>query len=172
MKGGTRAGSIGAVQGKMKKNGTGGKRGLAELERRAENGDGEAAWVLGDAYADGERVVLPDGTCTQVRRNRDKAIRWFRLAVELGHTDAMCRLGCLLTDTGRPEAEAEGIALLKRAWRRGCLEAAQNLAVTYSELGNPRRCVAWLRASCKREESADWFLLALRLRPDTGCGRI
>lgn len=151
----------------MKKNGTSdycarrGARGIAELERRAENGDGEAAWVLGDAYADGERVSLPDGTHVKVRRDRKKALRWFRRAVELGRTDALCRLGVLLTDTGRPEDVAEGIALLKRGWRKGCPVAAQNLAVTYSELGNPRRCAAWLRNACKREGSADWFLLGI-----------
>lgn len=152
----------------MKKNGTSerrarrGARGIAELERRAENGDGEAAWVLGDAYADGERVFLPDGTRVKVRWDREKALRWFRRVVELGRTDALCRLGVLLTDTGRPEDVAEGIALLKRGWRKGCPVAAQNLAVTYSELGNPRRCAAWLWNACKREESADWFLLGHR----------
>ena len=73
----------------------------------------------------------------------------------------MCRLGCLLADTGRAEAVAEGIALLKRAWRKGCHVAAQNLAVTYSELGKPRRCVEWLRKACQHEESADWFLLGI-----------
>ena len=156
----------------MKKNGTGGMsgtgrggkrrgRGIAELERRAENGDAEAAWVLGDAYADGNGVTLPDGSRAKVRRNPDKAIRWLRRAAELGETDALCRLGCLLTDTGRPEDSAEGIALLERAWRKGCPTAAQNLAVAFSELGNPRRCAAWLRRSCKRGESADWFLLGI-----------
>ena len=136
-------------------------RGIAELERRAENGDGEAAWVLGDAFADGGYVPLPDGRCMKVRRNTGKALRWCRRAVALGHTDALCRLGVLLIDTGRTEAVAEGMKLLKRGWRTGCPEAAQNLAVTYSELGNPRRCVVWLRKSCRCEESADWFLLAI-----------
>jgi tetratricopeptide (TPR) repeat protein len=135
--------------------------GIAELERRAENGDGEAAWVLGDAFADGGDVFLPDGRCAKVRRNTEKAIRWFRLAVAQGNTDALCPLGVLLTNTGRPEAVAEGMKLLKRGWRMGCPEAAQNLAVTYSELGNPRRCVAWLRKTCRCEENADWFLLGI-----------
>lgn len=136
-------------------------RGTAELERRAENGDGEAAWVLGDAFADGGRVALPDGRTAKVRRDTGKAICWLRLAVALGSTDAVCRLGVLLTDTGRKEAVEEGLKWLKRGWRMGCPVAAQNLAVTYSELGNPRRCVAWLRKSCQRAESADWFLLAI-----------
>lgn len=135
--------------------------GIAELERRAENGDGEAAFALGDAFADGGSVFLPDGGTVQVRRDTTKAIRWFRLAVALGNTDALCRLGVLLTDTGRTEAVAEGIKLLKRGWRRGCLVAAQNLAVAYSEQGNPRRCVAWLRASCRCGDGADWFLLGI-----------
>ena len=150
--------------GGMAGNGIGGKRrgpGIAELERRAENGDGEAAWVLGDAYADGDWVSLPDGPRAKVRRNEGKAIRWLWRAAELGETDALCRLGCLLTGTGRAEDLEEGIALLKRAWRKGCPTAAQNLAVTYSEMGKPRRCVAWLRRSCTREESADWFLLGI-----------
>lgn len=137
------------------------ERGIAALERRAENGDGETAWILGDAFADGGRISLPDGRNMKVRRDTTKAIRWFRLAVALGNTDALCRLGVLLTDTGRPEAVAEGLKLLKRGWRMGCPVAAQNLAVTYSELGNPRRCMAWLRTSCRCEDSADWFLLGI-----------
>ena len=136
-------------------------RPLAALKRQAQNGDPESAWLLGDAFADGDTISLPDGTSAKVRRNRPQAIRWLRLAVALGSAEALSRLGCLLTDTGRPEAVAEGLALLKRAWRKGCPVAAQNLAVTYSELGNPRRCADWLRKACEREETADWFLLAL-----------
>lgn len=136
-------------------------RGLAEWVRRAENGDREAAWTLGDAYADGGWVVLPDGGRRKIRRDRGKAVRWLRRAAELGETAALARWGGLLTDTGRPEEVAEGIALLKRAWRKGCFTAAQNLAVTYSELGEPRRCIAWLRRACRHEESADWFLMGI-----------
>ncbi len=133
----------------------------ALLERRAENGDGEAAWILGDAFSDGGCVSLPNGQCVKVRRNTEKAIRWFRQAVARGNTDAVCRLGALLTDTGRPGTVAEGMKWLKRGWRMGCPVAAQNLAVAYSEQGNPRRCVAWLRKACQCEESADWFLLGI-----------
>ncbi len=137
------------------------ERGLAEMMRRAENGDREAAWTLGDAYADGGWVALPDGTRTEVRRHRGRAIRWLRRAAELGELDALARWGVLLTDSGRPEDVAEGIALLKRAWRQGCRVAAQNLAVTYSEQGNRRRCAAWLRKACRHEESADWLLMGI-----------
>ena len=44
---------------------------------------------------------------------------------------------------------------------KGCHIAAQNLAVTYSELDKPRLCMAWLRKACQHEESADWLLLKI-----------
>lgn len=137
------------------------KSGIRELERRAGSGDGKAAWTLGSAFADGDALWLADGTRKQVRKNTEKAIRWLRLAAALGETDALCHLGCLLTNTGKSEDVAEGILLLKRAWRKGCHMAAQNLAVTYSELDKPRLCVAWLRKACQHEESADWLLLGI-----------
>lgn len=148
----------------MKERGTGKREksgGIAELARRAKRGDGEAAWVLGEAYADGDEICLEDGTREKVRRDVGKAVRWLRLAVALGEADALCRLGCLLAERGREKGVAEGIALMKRAWRKGCRVAAQNLAVTYSELGKPRRCVEWLRKGCRHEESTDWFLLGI-----------
>lgn len=135
--------------------------GIRELARRAERGDGEAAWVLGVAYADGDEICLEDGTREKVRRDKGKAVRWLRLAAASGEADALCRLGCLLAERRREKDVAEGIALMKRAWRRGCRVAAQNLAVTYSEMGKPRLCVAWLRKGCRYAESADWFLLGI-----------
>lgn len=97
----------------------------------------------------------------KVRCDTEKAIRWFRLGVARGHTDAVCRLGVLLTDTGRPNAVAEGMKWLKRGWRMGCPVVAQNLTMAYSEQDNSRRCVAWLRKACRCEESAAWFLLGI-----------
>jgi hypothetical protein len=135
------------------------RRQIEAWKRAAEGGDAEAAWTLGDAYASGE--TFADGRRVEVRRDRAEAIRWFRAAVELGSTDALCSLGTLLTDTGRVADVAEGISLLKRAHRRGDLCAAHNLAVTYSELGNRRRCTAWLKKSLRNRDGSALFLLGI-----------
>lgn len=85
---------------------------------------------------------------------------WKR-AAEGGSTDAPCRLGTLLTDSGRAEDVAEGSSWLKRAPRRGDLCAAHDLAVAYSELGNRRRCAAWLKKSLRKQEGSALFLLGI-----------
>lgn len=136
------------------------KRWLDELARKAESGDAEAAWFLADAYSSGE-AFLPENRLAKVRRNPGKALRWARVAASLGLPEAMALLGTLLTDSGKPECIREGLAWLRRAYRKGCAVAAQNLAIVHSELGHPRRCVFWLRKSCLRGESADWFHLAV-----------
>ena len=75
--------------------------------------------------------------------------------------DALNNLGVRLTDSRCPGDAARGIALLKRAYRLGSIVAAANLALAYSEQGNRRRCIHWLRKACLRPESADWYHLAI-----------
>ena len=132
---------------------------LAGWKRAAEGGDAEAAWALGDAYENGE--TFAEGRRVEVRRDREEAIRWFRVAAGLGNTEAMGCLGTLLTDSERAEDVVEGIAWLKRAHRRGDSCAAHNLAVTYSELGNRKRCAAWLKKSLGNREGRALFLLGI-----------
>ena len=75
--------------------------------------------------------------------------------------EALNALGVRLTDSLHPGDAARGIALLKRAHRLGSIVAAGNLALAYSERGNRRRCIHWLRKACLRPESADRYHLAI-----------
>lgn len=133
---------------------------IDQLKTKAEQGDAESAWRLGDAYSTGT-LLLSDDCLLTVSRDLDKALHWSRQAVALGSWEAMPLLGTLLTDSRNPMRVKEGIAWLRRSYRKGIPEAAQNLAIVYSELGNPRRCVFWLRKTCLHAGHADWFHLAI-----------
>jgi hypothetical protein len=145
------------------------KQQIAAWKRAAAGGDAEAAWRLGDVYANGE--AFADGRRVAVRRDRAEAIRWFRLAAESGDAGALCNLGTLLAETGRADDTAEGISLLKRAHRAGDACAAHNLALTYSELGNRRRCAAWLKTACRGGDNADWLRLGIAYAAGYGVRR-
>ena len=133
---------------------------IDQLATKAEQGDAVSAWRLGDAYSTGI-LLISDACLLTVPRDLDKALHWTRLAVALGSQEAMPLLGTLLTDSRDPMRVKEGLAWLRRAYRKGFPEAAQNLAIAYSELGNPRRCVFWLLKTSNNAVNADWFHLAI-----------
>ena len=71
---------------------------LAELRRRAEQGDVDALYSLGLRYDAGRAGVLG------IPRDAPEAMRWFRLAAEQGHTDAQFSVGL---------GYAQGVGVLK-----------------------------------------------------------
>lgn len=115
------------------------------LRRQARRGDPEAEWGVADRYGDGckdrsGKIV--------VKRNQRKAVRWFRRAAEHGSSPAQNTLGVLLSNGEglRKDVDA-ALAWLRKAFRAGDPCAAQNMAITYREIGDLRAAVKWFRKS-------------------------
>ena len=74
---------------------------IAEIRRRAGQGDPDAQLSLGVIYANGEGVLKDDG----------EAAQWYRLAADQGHATAQFTLGLMYTNgawryTGRCRSRA------------------------------------------------------------------
>jgi len=115
------------------------------LLARAKRGDPEAEWEVADRYGDG--CKNRDGK-TLVRRSRRKAAQWFRRAAEHGLSAAQNTLGVVLSngDGVRKDVD-EALSWLRKAFRAGDTCAAQNIAITYREIGDLRAAVKWFRKS-------------------------
>ena len=90
-------------------------RGTAELIKQAENGNVEAQYNLGIAYATGEDGIF---------RNGAQAVHWLRLAAEKEWASAEKALGEKYRDgDGVPKDTAEGSRWLRRATEQGYADA-------------------------------------------------
>jgi TPR repeat protein len=104
------------------------------LLARARRGDPESEWEVADRYGDGcknhkGKIV--------VRRSRRKAAEWFRRAAEHGLAPAQNTLGVLLSNgDGIRKNVNEAFVWLRKAFHAGNSCAAQNIAITYREIGD------------------------------------
>lgn len=122
--------------------------------------DVEAMWILGDAYLNGGFTIGDGERFVKVHRNRTLAYKWLRRAALCGSKEAMLTLGAMYYSTAKT-SQAFNTALRWElmAWRSGEVLAANNIAITYSRMGNARACFRWSRKSF--ESTNDGFLLAL-----------
>ena len=142
--------------------------GVEDLRRKAEGGDSESQWLLGDRYHQG----------IDVEQDHAEAARWYALAVEAGHAGAMYRLGLLrLTGQGVEPDRARAEELLVAAARAGYPRAPVALATFYLGMGAPEetdfiKAYAWLRVAERQgwlatDEAAGMRdLLESELRPE------
>jgi uncharacterized protein len=115
------------------------------LLARARRGDPEAEWEVADRYGDGCRS---HGGKIIVRRSRRRAAQWFRRAAEHGLHAAQNTLGVLLGNgDGVRKNVDEALSWLRKAFHAGDASAAQNIAVTYREIGDLKAAVKWFRRS-------------------------
>jgi TPR repeat protein len=113
------------------------------LLARAKRGEPEAEWEVADRY--GEGCKNHSGKIV-VRRSRRKAAEWFRRAAEHGLTPAQYILGVLLGNgDGIRKNVSEAFLWLRKAFHAGDSCAAQNIAITYREIGDLRTAVKWFR---------------------------
>jgi len=115
------------------------------LLAQAKRSDPEAEWEVADRYGDGCKnhsgMIL-------VKRSPKKAARWFRRAAEHGLAPAQNTLGVLLSNgDGIRKNVDEALSWLRRAFRAGDACAAQNIAITYRQIGDLRTAVKWFRKS-------------------------
>ena len=97
-------------------------------------------------------VLYDEGTARDrsghflVRRDRRRARTYWKRAARLGDPAAITVLADDLTRSAhRPKALAQAERLYRRAFRLGYATAAENLAVTYRNLGRHRDAVRWYR---------------------------
>ncbi len=127
---------------------------FAALKEAAAKGDIDAAWVLADAYADGF-VMRGKGAWFPVRRNRAQAERLYRLVAATGERDVILSLASVQKDLH------EALRLERKAWRMGIVDAANNMAMTYSMMGRPKMCFRWLRRGYAIDPGGHAYHLAL-----------
>ena len=136
---------------------------IDSLRKLASNGDVTAMWTLGDAYDSGFFFIRGKHSVEYVCRNRRLARKWLRRAADKGCTGAMIALASSYTNCVHRKRRSLEIAieLEKRAWKMGEKLAANNVAITYSMLGDSRRCYRWLEKYYSA--TGDGVLLALSL---------
>jgi TPR repeat protein len=121
-----------------------GKALLADLERRAEAGDAEAQYALGEVYYDGTLPGIP--------KNYQVAVQWFSRAAASGHARAAFGMA-LAYDNGRgvPNDDAQAVVWYRRAAEKGVVDAQFNLATMLSSgSGVPKNI----------PEAINWYLKA------------
>ena len=95
---------------------------IEELRQKAEAGDAEAAFRLGQRYDQGDGV----------RTDLAQAATWYRLAAEKGNVDAQNSLGSLYLDgAGVPKDFAQALDWFTKASAGGNVDAVVSLAYMY-----------------------------------------
>jgi len=112
---------------------------------RAKQSDPEAEWEVADRYGDG---CKNHSGKILVKRSRKKAAQWFRRAAEHGLGPAQNTLGVLLSNgDGVKKDIGEALSWMRKAFHAGDTCAAQNIAITYRQIGDLRTAVKWFRKS-------------------------
>lgn len=149
------------------------KAGFIALMRKARKGDAESQWQVGQTYARlGEPAralpVLQSAAATGhpraasllgslheegdgIEKNRDEAMRWYRLAAEQGQPEAMASLGRLLLQERGPEARESAWQWLRQAARFNDRDGQYHLGWLLAQPGaaqdDEQACQLFLKAA-------------------------
>ena len=112
---------------------------IEEMVRKAEQGDAEAQYKLGNCYCDGKEGLPQDYA---------EAVKWFRKAAEQGYAEAQFELGrCYAHGNSVKKNYAEAVKWFRKAAEQGNSKAQSNLAICfYNGIGVEK----------DYEESAKW----------------
>jgi TPR repeat protein len=97
------------------------------LRKRAEAGDVEAQYMLGQEY--NFKYLEKDFS----QEYFDKSMMWYRKAAVNGHVEAKTSLGILYLSRGTPEDNVEAVRLLREAAEQGNAKAQETLGDCYNE---------------------------------------
>ena len=122
-----------------------------ELRRRAEQGDVDAQFTLGNIYSTSQ-IMSANGMRVGPEIDAAEAATWYRLPAEQGHATAQNNLEGMYADgRGVPQDDAEAVRWYRQAAEQGIPEAQCNLGEMYAEgLGVPENLV----------EAVKWYRLA------------
>ncbi len=149
------------------------KAGFIALVRKARKGDTESQWQVGQTYARlGEparalpmlhsaaatghpRAAALLGTLHEeaggTAKNREEAMRWYRLAAEQGQPEAMAALGRLLLQEPGPEARESAWQWLRQAARLNDRDGQYHLGRLLAQAGaaqdDAQACQLFLKAA-------------------------
>jgi len=115
---------------------------LTALQSKAESGDGEAQFQMGQAFESG----------VSVKQNDAEAAKWYRMAAEHGNAAAQVQLGILLwTGRGVDKDKTEAVTWYRKAAKQGNSAAMFNLGTAYYNGEG---------LSTDNLRALEWFLLA------------
>lgn len=115
------------------------------LLARAKQSDPEAEWEVADRCGDG---CKNHSGKILVKRSRKKAAQWLWRAAQHGLSAAQNNLGVILSngDGVRKDID-DALWWMRKAFHTGDTCAAQNIALTYRQVGDLRAAVKWFRKS-------------------------
>ena len=129
---------------------------VERLQRRAEQGDAEAQYTLGEMYYDG----------SVVSQNYAEAAKWTRKAAEQGHAEAQYFLGDMYyLGEGVAQSDTKSAEWTRKAAEQGHAEAQLSLGEMYAAgLGVPQndtKAEEWTRKAAEQGHAgAQWLLEA------------
>ena len=102
---------------------------IAEIRSRAEQGDVDAQFTLGNIYSISQ-IMSANGMGVGPEIDAAEAATWYRLAAEQGHATAQNNLGGMYADgRGVPQDDAEAVRWYRQAAEQREAEAQYNLGV-------------------------------------------
>ena len=121
---------------------------IAEIRRRAEQGDVDTQFTLGTLYSFSQ-ILFANGGRVGPESDPAEAAKWYRLAAGQGHAIAQNNLGGMYAyGRGVPQDDAEAVRWYRQAAAQGEAEAQYNLGLMYANgRGVPQDDVlayAWL----------------------------
>jgi len=124
------------------------------LLAKAEPGDAEAEVRVAEHYSDGCKDRR-GGALVQVS-NR-KAVEWYRRSAQHGSPIGQGALGYFLSEgIGAKKNAREAIRWMKKAYLNiGSSSDANNVAITYRQIGNLREAVRWFRIAIAAGDHGD-----------------
>lgn len=124
------------------------------LLAKANAGDAEAQYQLGNAYNYGDKV----------RQDYAQALIWYRKGAEQGNADAEFQLGGLYHfGHGVPHDEAQSFAWTMKAAEQGNVDAEFFISTCYSEgwgvAKDDAQGIVWLRKAAEQGDTRSQFML-------------
>lgn len=115
------------------------------MKKAAQTGGSDDAWRYGAARVNGI-YELHTGEVRKCRRNLKEGVHWLEIAAKQGCVGAMVELGVYYWQSNPTHHDDLSIALYweKKAWLKGELLGAVNMAIIYALRGDGGRCNAMI----------------------------
>ena len=122
---------------------------IAEIRRRAEQGDVDAQFTLGAIYSIGQ-IMFANGLRVGPESDAAEAAKWYRLAARQGHATAQNNLAAMYAyGRGVPQDDAEAVRWYRLSAEQRFADAQSNLGLMYANgIGVPKNdaeAVKWFR---------------------------
>jgi TPR repeat protein len=142
------------------------KMSLEEIRKRAEAGETEAQYWLGEKYFKGDGIPQSD----------TRAAEWCRKAADQGNADAQFDLGWLYEEgRGVPQSDTKAVEWYRKAAEQGNANAQFNLGWMYEEgrgvSKSDSHAVEWYRKSAEQGNAIAQYILGGMYRKGRGVSK-